>query len=331
MKGCLTILETHRMGDAVLALPFVWGAREAGWAVTAAAPPGTIDVFRLLLAEEQVVELPGRGRTEVLKAARKKWGAGVGICAWADPRAQAVLVCAGYERRIGFPALPVNLFAREAALLPPRDRTVRAMTAALTAVVGPLLTDPVMRKARDQAHAEDWRQLAAVLGVEARLPVSWAGSLEAGGGWLVHPGAGSPWKLWAVERWLQLLDQMEAEGLQPALVEGPGVPHLPWTGRRVPCRTVRDLSDSFRQAAGVVCLDSLAAHLAVSMGKPTVVLFGAMNPCWFAPWGERVRVVNTPAEWPIRRRDLGAWGGTLLHGVKVDEVWAAVRSLVGGG
>ncbi len=327
MKERLTLLETHRLGDAVMALPMVWGAREAGWQVTAAAPPGTADVFRLVLPDAHVLALPPSGRSAALRAARQRWETDTAVCAWADPRAQACLVRAGYDRRVGFPVVPGNLFAREAALLPPRPGLVRVVAASLSMALGPLLTDELYRTGREQHHAEDWRQVADRLGVTARLPQDWAGPVEEQGGWLVHPGAGSPWKLWAEERWLGVLGMMAREGFPPNVVEGPGVPRLGWEGPRVICQTVRDLTDEVRRARGVVCLDSFVAHLAASMGKRVVVLFGGMNPCWFAPRGEWVRVVTTPARWPLVRGDLPGRGGTLLHEVEPERVVQAVREL----
>ncbi|MFQ3671534.1 MAG: glycosyltransferase family 9 protein [Verrucomicrobiia bacterium] len=327
MSQGVTVVETHRMGDAVMALPFVIGAREAGWRVTVAAPPGTIEVFRLVLAEADCLELPRRGCARALAQARERWGSEIAVCGWADPRVHAWMVQAGFRRRIGFPPEPVNLFAREAALLAPHHEVVRFVDWGLSCWLGPLLTDRLMRKAHGQHHAEDWRQVAGCLGVEARLPEDWAGRCEQSREWLVHPGAGASWKLWSESAWLTLLERMERAGIPTRVVAGPGVPRLSWRGASVDCQTVGDLVKAVRQAHGMVGLDSFPAHLASSMGRRVVVVFGEMRRCWFAPEGQRVRVVGREGRWPIRREDLAERGGTLLGQVTPDQVLAEVLAL----
>ncbi len=41
----------------------------------------------------------------------------------------------------------------------------------------------------------------------------------------------------------------------------------------------------------VLCHDSMMAHLAGALGKTVYTLFGPQNPDWFAPFGNRERVI----------------------------------------
>jgi ADP-heptose:LPS heptosyltransferase len=49
------------------------------------------------------------------------------------------------------------------------------------------------------------------------------------------------------------------------------------------------------QADACLANDSFAAHLAAAFGKPVVTVFGSGEPDWFAPFGNRQRVVATKA------------------------------------
>jgi heptosyltransferase-2 len=53
-----------------------------------------------------------------------------------------------------------------------------------------------------------------------------------------------------------------------------------------------ELASILSGAAGVVANDSGTAHLAASLGRPTVVIFGSTEPAWTAPRGEHVAVVR---------------------------------------
>lgn len=333
LSSTLTIIETHRLGDAVLALPFVLSARQAGWRVTVAAPRSTLDVFALLLQAEDLLELPSSHTATALRLARERWGATTAVAAWADPRIHALMVRAGFTRRIGFPAAFPNLYAREAALLSPHRTIIQAVEHVLDLALGPLLTDPLVRPSLNCHHAENWRLLADHLGFPLCQSLDAWPSLSAHtdsvSTWLVHPGAGSPWKFWSDQHWLTLLHRMSEAGLTPQLVEGPGIPLLPqWTGDRVHFETILAFAQATRQARGLVGLDSFPSHLAAALSRPVVVLFGAMNPTWFAPRGSRVRVIHTPDFWPIRRSDLHALGGSLLSKVTPDLVWQEISRAI---
>lgn len=329
----VTLIETHRLGDAVLALPFVHSAHRAGWRVTVAAPPGTSEVFRLLLSDDEIVEIPRTQASTVLRNAREKWGSTTAVAAWADPRIHLLMVRAGFTRRIGFPAAVPNLYAREAALLSPHRTIIQAVEHALHLALGPLLTDPIVRTSLTCHHAENWRLLAERLGFPLCQSLdSWpslSAHTDSVSTWLVHRGAGAPWKLWSDQNWLTLLHRMSEAGFAPQLVEGPGIPPLPqWRGGRVHFETVLSFAQATRQARGLVGLDSFPAHLAAAQGRSVVAIFGAMNPTWFAPRGPKVRVVHTPDFWPIRRSHLPALGGSLLAKVTPDHVWQEITRAV---
>jgi ADP-heptose:LPS heptosyltransferase len=113
---------------------------------------------------------------------------------------------------------------------------------------------------------------------------------QEGGFAVIHPFSGSPRKNWPLERFREL---------------------GPWLGRRMPvewcagpgeplegARRFDDLSALacwLAQARLFVGNDSGIAHLAAAVGVPVVVLFGPTDPSVWAPRGEVVRVVRSPA------------------------------------
>ncbi len=117
---------------------------------------------------------------------------------------------------------------------------------------------------------------------------------------LVHPGSGSRHKCVKPEILLPVIEALDAEGLEPVLLEGPAdhemverllVPlaRRPMLLRGLP---IRLLAGVLTQVA--VCLghDSGVTHLAAVLGTPTVALFGPTDPARWAPLGPAVKVIR---------------------------------------
>ena len=115
---------------------------------------------------------------------------------------------------------------------------------------------------------------------------------------LLHPGSGSPKKVWPPQKMARLAKTLMGKGLFPILIEGPA--------DRAPCRELLSAmggetflllrSPHLRELAAILSLASLyvgndsgISHLAASVGAPTLVLFGPTDPHIWAPRGERVR------------------------------------------
>jgi heptosyltransferase III len=180
-------------------------------------------------------------------------------------------------------------------------------------------------------HAAEW-MLRAVGAVAARLDAAavfapTAAETEAArrclealpAGFLcVHPGSGSPAKVWPSARFADLAGAL-AEGRPWLLVEGPAdaraaepLRDLPGVvlARGLPLRVLGAL---LAPAGLFVGNDSGVSHLAAAYGAPTLALFGPTDPALWAPRGPRVRTLR-------------AHGGRLDE-LELDVVEAAARDL----
>lgn len=322
------------MGDAVMALPFIRGAQEAGIAVSLCAAPGPAQVFRLAFPGIPLaVFKPGVHawwQGAEWRGWRDRMGSDTAVCAWGDPRVHFWMKQAGFRRRVGLPAAPVNCYAREAAMLRPLLWQTEWLGESMDRLAGPLLTDPWTRPRRDLHHQDNWTALARILGFEVDAVAPWfqppafrGAGLEGGRLWVIHPGGRLPGKHWPRESWEKLLSEMSRmEGIRTVLVQGGGIPrlvNLP-AGQRVhEAGGLEDFAALLGAADGLVGLDSFPAHLSAALGKKTVVLFGDMPDCWFCPRGDSVRLVRTERGGkPLReyRRE----GRSLLHAVTVEKV-----------
>ena len=144
---------------------------------------------------------------------------------------------------------------------------------------------------------------------------------------VLHPGAGSPTKVWP--GFASLARRLSAMGLPVVMVTGPaeagmvaglaaasGLPE----GRVARDHSLRQLAALFERATVFVGNDSGLSHLAAVVGCPTLVLFGPTDPAVWAPTGARVRVV----------RGAGAGAADPWHGVDLGRVERAALDLARG-
>jgi ADP-heptose:LPS heptosyltransferase len=109
----------------------------------------------------------------------------------------------------------------------------------------------------------------------------------AAGPVVLHPGAGSPVKVWP--GMAALGRRLVARGLPVVAVTGPAEAAVAWPGAHVAHDlTLRQLVALFERAAVVVGHDSGLTHLAALVGGPTVALFGPTDPAIWAPVGPAV-------------------------------------------
>lgn len=119
---------------------------------------------------------------------------------------------------------------------------------------------------------------------------------------VIHPGAGSRRKRWALDRFVALGGVLkDADVGSVVFLIGPAEADLVSelkervAGKPVDVRFTDDLDDVaglMIRARGFVGNDSGVAHLAAFMGVPTVAVFGPSDPRRWAPVGEAVRVVS---------------------------------------
>ena len=100
---------------------------------------------------------------------------------------------------------------------------------------------------------------------------------------LLHPGAGSIRKRWALSNFLQVESMLKAAGLKTEFVLGPAERDLAEELQQPerPLHIFNDLLkllELFKTAGGYIGNDSGASHLAAYCGLPTTVIFGPAAP-----------------------------------------------------
>jgi len=172
---------------------------------------------------------------------------------------------------------------------PPADRPVH-LTDHMFAATGVKPCRPFVLVRPSAPGLEQAGVILSALGLENRR-------------WLaLHPGSGAPVKNWPIENWLSLAGEIEKELELPGLfILGPAEVHLvpvieKFLGRTSRTRLVHSLP--LPAAAGLLCYaegyvghDSGATHLAASLGRPILALFGPTNPAHWAPRGPRVSIL----------------------------------------
>lgn len=158
-------------------------------------------------------------------------------------------------------------------------------------------------------------------------------AMQLGSSWVcINVGAGWPTKLWPPTRFAEVGQALYRQCGMKSLVVWSGdeerhaaeqiVHGLGAAGVLAPSTTLPELAEWLRAATLVLSSDTGPAHLAVSVGTPSVVLFG---PTWgdeCGPYGNAHRVVQSivmPTPGAPKRR--GA--ATAMNAIQVDEVFDA--------
>jgi heptosyltransferase III len=106
---------------------------------------------------------------------------------------------------------------------------------------------------------------------------------------VVHPGSGSPSKVWPRFRELALsLPQAE-------ILIGPCEHSLELPNRRMENLSLLKVAEELRRCRLFIGNDSGITHIAAYWGTPTVALFGATDPKVWGPVGRRVRILHRPS------------------------------------
>lgn len=198
-----------------------------------------------------------------------------------------------------------------------RDNVVMAMAGARRRVGydygggAYLLTDAL--PAQDGHRVEDWLTLAAHLGAAASdrtltLRVSdaeraWAARWlsergVADGDVLVamHPGASSPVRRWAPDRFATVASRVAERGAKVLVFEAGSTPGAQWPAGAIvaPGTSLREFMALLAHCHLLVCNDSGPMHIAAALGVATVSLFTAQRPDWYAPEGAAHRFAVVP-------------------------------------
>ena len=150
---------------------------------------------------------------------------------------------------------------------------------------------------------------------------------------IIVPSAGWGAKQWPAERYGAVASELARAGYAPLInATSPDDPLAnavaqasEGTATVVPC-TVSQLISLTRQASLVIAGDTGPLHLAASLQRPVVALFGPTDPARNGPWGTRARILRHPSS----RRDHSRHADTeegLLQ-ITIDEVNAAALELL---
>jgi len=135
--------------------------------------------------------------------------------------------------------------------------------------------------------------------------VSWRAN--AGGPVVVHVGAGSREKMWAMERWREVVESLRGDGRDVRVLAGEVEMERLTAQERSAfaamggefCEDLGALAASLRPASLVIGCDTGPTHLAAQLGVTTVALFGPTDPAVWAPRGPRVRVIAPDRPMPM--------------------------------
>ncbi|HOZ46838.1 MAG TPA: glycosyltransferase family 9 protein [Candidatus Hydrogenedentes bacterium] len=116
---------------------------------------------------------------------------------------------------------------------------------------------------------------------------------------IIHPGSGSRGKNWPLEHFIAVADGLAAENRRVTWCLGPAEGHLrlPASFETVPSPALVDVAHVLAGTRLFLGNDSGIAHLAASVGCPTVAVFGPSNAAVWAPRGPYVEVVQG-RPWP---------------------------------
>jgi ADP-heptose:LPS heptosyltransferase len=155
---------------------------------------------------------------------------------------------------------------------------------------------------------------------------------------LIHPGAGSQRKRWAVDNFIALAGVMRhMNGAKVVFLLGPAESDLQhFVKKRMEgafqIHQIEDLSEVMAFLKAARCFignDSGLAHLAAIMGVPTVTIFGPSSPKRWAPLGNAVRVLRGAADCApcFETEKANCDEPQCLSGVSVDMVLDAAKEL----
>ncbi len=185
----------------------------------------------------------------------------------------------------------------------------------------------------NHAHIVD-RNLELVGATAMDHPEKWSGpigfpqgTLPSGDFVLAAPFAGWKSKQWPIERYLDLGQRLTTErGLKLVLNVMPGttLPESNFIWRHE--SGIEGLIDATRRARAIVGLDSGPMHLAATLQKPGVALFGPTDPDRNGPYGGSMRVLRVDGATTSYKRD-NEVSKSMLR-LDVDQVWTALNEVI---
>jgi heptosyltransferase-2/heptosyltransferase-3 len=319
----ILLIRPDHIGDAVLTMPAVRALQAAQPQARLIALCGawSAEVFAAYPEVAQVITLPfpafARNAPKVAvwqpylqawRAARqlRRVAAGVAIIFRPDHWWGALLAkWAGIPQRVGYALPNVAPFLTHA--VPYQEAHCVLENAALVAAwTGKPILQPL--SAPFPFGEEETAYVRSLLGADsARYAV-------------IHVGAGSPYKTWAAENWAYVADQLaEKLGVAIALTgserEHSAAAAICAHMRRTAAYSLlgetnlSQLAALYAGATVVLGADSGPLHIAISVGAPSVQLFGPADPKRFGAWGDSRRHIVLTADLACRPCRILDWTG----------------------
>ena len=165
---------------------------------------------------------------------------------------------------------------------------------------------------------------------------------------LLHPGTRSAHRVWPVDRFAHICDQLQDQlGAQVFLTSGPTEQSLVDQIRAQarshlvplpPGHDVGAFAALLAQFDALLCHDSGPMHIAAAVGTPVVALFGSQNATIWRPVGERHAILQTPlpcacigAAAPTPCVPTDSYRSYCVRKISTDDVFAAITKTLATG
>jgi ADP-heptose:LPS heptosyltransferase len=270
----LLILELWGLGDLAIASHFLEKASEK-YDVTLLAKPYAHDLQQKLWPQVKVVDFiapwtafkgkyqlhrwPWRRVLATLRQLRKEKFDIAASGRW-DPRDHAWMRLTGARKRIGFPRSGSNLLLTRSLTIPGdlchRYDQWRTLGKAL------------------DLDIPDWKQNDSTKAEQS--PIEHV---------VIHTGAAQPVRVWSLEGYASLLEQLEKRRMEVSLIcDASQTSFWEEKGQKpsVPS-TVSELIQRLSEGEAFIGNDSGPGHLAAALKKPTFTIFGPQRTEWFRP------------------------------------------------
>ena len=160
---------------------------------------------------------------------------------------------------------------------------------------------------------------------------------------VIHPGTAAANKLWTLDGWAEVAGRLAAEGWKVALTGSPDEERL---AAEISSRAgdgellnlagktanLGQLVSVLGAADMVLGVDSGPLHIAVSLGKPSLHLYGPSDERIWGPWGNSIlhRALRAPGTQPTMHLEVGSSaleGGADMRAITVDMVMHEIAAL----
>ncbi len=190
---------------------------------------------------------------------------------------------------------------------------------------------------------QDLDQAAPVLppvGVADQAALDWELSqagLRRSGYMIFHAGAGGSLKVWPVSKWRSLARRWLDDGVAIVFTgagEKDAARIAEITAGFSGCLSLCDrlswgsFTEAIARARLLVCVDTVAGHIAGAVGTPCAVVMTGQNPYLWHPLGVKYRVLSAPVPCSPCHRGLGCVGMECIRDVEAEQVYQEGRALL---